>query len=424
MSINNEQNFTCAHCGQTFDGFGIETDSGTYCEDCAHDCLVWCEHCETWHDEDECEEVRVYRYLAGYSVEMWCCSCVYDDATRCYDCDTLVDTGSVQEVRGGFDVCPRCLEESYRYCDECGTFVHNTQYDDDEELCIDCIGANLIAGYHRANADFPRFFAEGENAMLDGLCFIGEGREIEIDRRNVDPMAERKCVTELHALLGERAVFERDGSLHRGFEIVTRPHTMRAWAEDFPLDEVLNICKKHGYLAHDIGTCGYHLHISRRYFGASTAAQERAIGKCIAFYDCFYNDIVNASRRDRDRAAQWAARVPVDDIKDARKKAKWENKSHSDRYAAVNTTNEHTVEFRIMRGTLNADTFRACDDFLHAIARNSKRLPWDIATTDPAEMLKGIAPDTRDYLRKRGAFTAYLDNIQTADGGAVAQEVK
>ena len=432
MTINNnEQKQVCRICGEIVnpaEGIGYEVESGFYCEDCAGDNLAWCDRCETWHDHDEMCEVRVPNYAryGRYATESWCEACVYNYAARCDECDDLFSTDcDLTEVDDFHTVCHSCLEEYYRHCDECDEWVRWTDYDDECDLCRECAasGAGLITRYHGANAAHPKFYADGETPCDDPADFIGGGCEIEVDREERNTREERECVKELNALLGERAIFERDGSLRNGFEIVTRPHTLRAWAQDFPLDEVLEICRRHGYKAHDIKTCGFHLHISRRYFGIKQAAQERAIGKCIAFYDRFYDDIVKASRRDTSQARNWAQRVPAADMADARKKAKWEDKDHDDRYAAVNTVNCATVEFRIMRGTLNAATLRACYDFLLAIARNAKRCAWETATANPAEMLKGIKPATREYLARRGAFVEWLEDIKTASTDT-AEEVK
>ena len=412
MNTNNEQR-VCRICGRIIpEGEQYtHTERGFYCEDCESEHLSWCEHCETWHEGDEVERVAIYNGWRR-SWQQWCFNCRLEDATICDECGEWTEDGNMQEVHGHNQVCPSCLDDYYSYCEECEEYVANSDWDDDEQMCARCV-PQYIVGYHRADSTSPKFYAEGEERTSE---FCGIGCEIEIDRLENNRNAERDCAKALNDLLGERAVFERDGSLHHGFEIVTRPHTIKAFREEFPLNDLLRICREHGYLAHDMGTCGFHMHISRAYFGKSPAAQERAIGKCLAFYDVFFDDMVRASRRDPDRARQWANRVPIDDMKDARKKAKagsWD----IGRYSAVNTTNAHTVEFRLMRGTLNPDTLRACIDLLLAIARNAKRCAWDVATTDPSEMLRGIKTATVDYLRLRGAFVACLDGIHTTANG-------
>lgn len=417
---NNEQAKVCRICGKIISARdAIKVDSGIYCDDCAAEHLAFCERCETWHDPDDTRTVRRYDLWGGAFSETWCLDCAMSYSFTCADCGERIEDGGGQWVRRVGSVCNTCVSENYFYCDECGEYVRPEDWDDDSETCTRCTPSPIV-GYHRADATHPRFCAAGETLPAWESDFVGIGCEIEIDRRDSNERAEKDSAKALQELLGERAVFERDGSLRHGFEIVTRPHTIKAFLNDFPLEETLDICKRYGYSAHDIGTCGFHLHISRAYFGRSNAARERAIGKCLAFFDVFFEDIVKASRRTYDEARHWAQRVPVEDMRDAREKAK-EGDYDIGRYAAVNTTNEYTVEFRIMRGTLNAATLRACIDFLLAIARNAKRCAWDIATTDAAEMLKGIKPATVEYLRHRGAFLRDLDGITTAHDG---EEVK
>ena len=76
---------------------------------------------------------------------------------------------------------------------------------------------------------------------------------------------------------------------------------------------------------------------------------------------------------------------------------------HSDRYHAVNLTNSNTIEFRLMRGTLNYNTFMATIDFLWTTANNAAKMTND-DVTNAANYLKGIKKETLDYLHSRNAF--------------------
>ena len=81
--------------------------------------------------------------------------------------------------------------------------------------------------------------------------------------------------------------------------------------------------------------------------------------------------------------------------------------SHSDRYHAVNLTNDNTVEFRLMRGTLNYDSFMATIDFLWTTAMNANTMTDD-DITNPANFLKGLKPDTIEYIKRRNAFVGVV----------------
>ena len=418
--IEQKQTIFCHECGKAIEeGAPItyRADGAPFCEDCAESLLFWCEHCETWHDADECNEVHTRS-----GDELWCDDCA-DDAYRCADCHEIFASRTLlYDVRNGFPVCCGCLEDNYYYCEECGWYVSEDDWNFDEDICDQCAseaqnddddeGSPLICRYHGADASRPLFWANGEDSEKP---FKGFGLELEVDRDERNNRYERECVQELHNLLGERAVFERDGSLHYGFEIVTRPHTFKAFAQDFPLAKVLEICKRYGYKSHDTKTCGLHVHISRRFFGREDAEQERAVGKLIAFYDANYTEMVKASRRDIDRAGRWAARVSAKNADEARSKAKRENAYN--RYAAVNTINSATIEFRLTRGTLNESTIRASLDYIFAIAKNAKRVLWSDAFEHPERMLKGIKESTKEYIASRDAFGDVLGSVECSKGG-------
>lgn len=408
---------TCAFCGAEIDRDDATEYSGCFaCEDCTDDNLFWCDRCERY--DVDTNEVRTGS--GRFDVEHWCGECAESHATECANCGDLVSNDEVYETRDG-NVCPYCFDNYYYYCGECGENVNNDDWNGDSECCNRCAAHSLVVGYHGSNTRWPRFREGGERIeflsdLKSGEWFVGF--EEEIDRYESDQRAEADCAKELHDLLGDRVAFERDGSLDNGFEIVSRPHTLRALVEEFPLGEMLEICRRHGYTSHDAGTCGLHFHISREMFGETDIKQERAIGKAIAFYDRFFDDLVRASRRGRYEAERWCARLPVADMKEARKKGK-KGGDGDGRYLAVNTKGFETVEFRLMRGTLREASFRACLDLVVTIAANARRCGWDTATTDPAEMLRGVEPATVAYLRERCAFLPHLDRVVTGEAATV-----
>lgn len=75
--------------------------------------------------------------------------------------------------------------------------------------------------------------------------------------------------------------------------------------------------------------------------------------------------------------------------------------SHSSRYHAVNNSNSYTVELRVFRGTLNAETFVATVDFAYNLVKNAKDV---VDFKNVSEWLKGMRPETIEYIKSRGAF--------------------
>lgn len=131
------------------------------------------------------------------------------------------------------------------------------------------------------------------------------------------------------------------------------------------------------------GTCGLHFHINKEYFGDSSEEIEDCIDRLIIFTEYFKDKLINFSRRNcfdychflgDKRGLTNEQRLNILRIK--------KEKFNVDRYMVVNTENTHTVEFRLIRGTLNFYTFMAAVEFIFSLAKviKSKKIPeisWD-----------------------------------------------
>ena len=104
------------------------------------------------------------------------------------------------------------------------------------------------------------------------------------------------------------------------------------------------------------------------------------------FYDRFYDDVCNFARRSKAKAERWAGKWTSGQIDDFntmfyRLADNYDRYnrcgSHGMRYKAVNIINDNTIEVRIMRGTLNYDTFLATLDFLITIQKNANNISID-----------------------------------------------
>ena len=194
-----------------------------------------------------------------------------------------------------------------------------------------------------------------------------------------------------------------DGSIGDGVEIITQPHTMDEFLK-LPWRDILKRIRDHGYRSHDARCCGLHMHISR------AAMTKEGIARIIYFYEHYINDIVKVSRRTRDGMSNWASTYGWGDLtfaELAKRAADRDYGDHSDRYHAVNLTNKNTVEFRLMRGTLNYESFMATIDFLWTTAMNANTMSDD-DITKPANFLKGLKPDTIEYIKRRNAFVGVV----------------
>lgn len=391
----------CYDCGQFIhigDDALCGADGEWYCEDCFYDNFDFCESCgEPVYNDDV-----IIAHSSAYSRHdvptCYCPDCARRHAWQCDICgDWYIDDAFSIETEDG-TVCENCADDYY-YCNICDRYVANGNYDFDAEMCCDCArdNARLITGYH----DRPALHFFGESQKRWHGLWRGIGAELEIDRDDADTDAETETAESIKNIAGDAVYFNRDGSLHNGFEIITQPHTEAAFRA-FPWEDVLAACRAGGYSSHDIGTCGLHLHFSRAFFGSSRRKQDIAVSKLIRFYDLRWDDILKISRRTAEQADRWAARYCTDSRAEAEDYG--HGKKYAGRYHAINTTNAATIELRLTRGTLNASTFRACVDFMITICKNARRIKWsDVGNV--SEWLRGCAPATLEYIRARGAFS-------------------
>ena len=172
-----------------------------------------------------------------------------------------------------------------------------------------------------------------------------------------------------------------------------------------PWRAILNKAVAKGYLSHQAGTCGLHVHISRNALGANYEEQEATIAKILYFYEKFWNEILTFSRRTESQVEHWARRYGggIINPKETLKHAK---NSHMGRYAAVNLENEATIEMRIFRGTLRYKTFMATLQFVDLLCEMAINLTdEEFQTMTWKEFAKTVSADKaelKEYLKIRG----------------------
>lgn len=329
----------------------------------------------------------------------FCEDCASANTRICGYCGEPVLKENTRFARGYGFVCDACMEDCFYYCDHCGNYVHDDDWDYNSQMCYDCveeIGNGDIHDYHSTEI-------EGEEV---GDCkkswkyrWRGMGVELEIDRQNENSFEESELTRALLNGYGRHIYLEHDGSLENGFEIITYPHTIEEF-DKIGWENILQLCKDHGYKSHDMGTCGLHIHFSRLCFGSNVAKQNTAIAKLIYFYENKWDKIVKLSRRTQGQINQWASKYGAEDRKTALKYGK---KHRKGRYYAINNTNDQTVEFRMGRGTLNIKSFLIWVDFCKALVRNSKKITW-AEVLDAEKWVAGVSADCKNKLTEIDFF--------------------
>ena len=168
-----------------------------------------------------------------------------------------------------------------------------------------------------------------------------------------------------------------------------------------------------GYLSHQAGTCGLHVHVSRKAFGDSYDAQDSAIARVLFFVECHWRELLRFSRRTQRQMDQWAARYGYRDRPD--EMLEHVKKGAGSRYTCVNLTNCDTIEFRMFRGTLKLNTLlatlqmvnRICDAAFYLSDDELRALSW-------SDFVGGIKePELIQYLKERNL---YINELTEAEG--------
>ena len=359
--------------------------------------MIFCYKCGAGINDGE-----DYGVIIDGETESFCQDCRDEYCFYCHDCETYhLDTESHIEYRDE-TICNSCSSEYY-YCHRCGRYVYCDDYNSDRDCCCNCRPDENtgVEDYHESN-DWE-FIGECEPSW-NGK-WRGIGIELEIDRDNEDTYIERKTTEAVRDVYGNLK-FEHDGSLEHGFEIITHPHTVKEFY-NIEWERILDICRNNGYVSHNAPCCGLHIHFSRTMFGQYEKQQAGNISKLINFFETYWYDILKISRRTEKQADDYARRYGVTDINDVKRLGKSKNEG---RYYAINNTNSDTVEIRIMRGTLNPNTFLSCIDFCVNIVKNSRHIPWkDIDNV--SKWLKGLKPETEKYIRFRHAFEREVNSL-------------
>lgn len=345
MPIDDEvEEYTCASCDYTT----TNEDDLCFVEDSllCEDCRSWCDNCEDYMSNDSSH------YVEG--VGDYCESCWENNTCYCERCsNTYPDSVSQYHIedRGEY-WCEGCYESEGSYCEDC-----------DQYFSSECEGcgegsrsrSNLIHQYSYKPS--PRFFGNDKHNLYFGLEL-----EMEIRSGNL-----RESSQYIQSKVGDSIYLKDDSSIGRGgyagFELVSHPLSFGHW-----ISQMSNLWEGLDYLrdneqarSWDADSCGIHIHTSRAGFksGAHTHRWLTLIYKNAPEMMKFagrksdyakFNDVWQYDEYDR----------PYFSVKHKL------NGSHTERYSAVNTQNEHTLELRFFRGTTKPSGVLSAIELAHA----------------------------------------------------------
>lgn len=355
------------------------------------------------HMKEACEmcgEER--RDIIEFDGMMLCPDCLDEETMVCCFCGRRIwarDNAGDEHTH----LCNDCYEQNYTHCDRCGALLnwedacYNSGDDNgDYPLCSDCVT------HHEEIQDYyykpePIFYGEGDRFF---------GVELEIDEAGESDAAAGEIMGIANRKF-DHLYCKHDGSLNDGIELVSHPMTLSYHMDKMPWADVIKKAVDLGYLSHQCGTCGLHVHVNRSAFGKDRQEQEAVIAKILFFVENHWNEMLRFSRRTQYQMEQWAARYGrKDDPKVFLDHAKSRSMS---RYTCVNLTNFDTIEFRMFRGTLKLNTFlatlqmvdRICDMAISLSDDELKNLTWSEFVTDFC-----VEPELIRYLKERRLYVS------------------
>lgn len=361
-------NSGCNHKNQALVPDSLELVDQAICQECgaAHqpdDGVLACDHqfctvdCAVeggfllvdgeWHDEDEVVILSCGDYClrddAIYleSRDIW----VTDGDSRAVWCDA----SSTYEHRNdctlfeGDYYLDEDLHDVAFCCDNCGETVSNDYYGQDG-MCESCCDSEPSNSSHILDysVDVVNRLGFAPNPRKE----ITFGVELEVECEG----SRGEAATVIHDAIYADAILKHDGSLNSGFEIVTRPAPL-AYTKEI-ITKAAKVARDAGCLSFHTQTCGFHIHVAR------VSLSDLQVGKLLAFIQASENKVAleKIAMRNCDRWAKLGSNLKVTE--------KPEN-----RYTALNLENEHTIEFRIFKGNLKAETLCVWLDFVALLVR-------------------------------------------------------
>jgi len=290
------------------------------------------------------------------------------DIPSCLNCGrTVIFSYYRIEDCFGNSLCYEC-SRVYRRCPVCGRFIHKNYIVSDglEHVCPECSSRieieeeqDYIHPYsYKPN---PRFYGHFQKDLLFGI-------ELEVDNGGKDNRKARQLLELMNGEEEEKYVYvKHDSSLFDGFEIVSQPATLDVHLKTIPWEAAFKFLKDNGYDSDKTSTCGLHIHINRLFLGRTYKRIIEIEARILFFFEMFWNKIVKFSRKSEYQISRWSDKYGTFDYEQALMQ------NEESRYYSINFQNKATIEFRVFKGTLDYNTFKATLLFVDNLVRYCKR---------------------------------------------------
>lgn len=343
--------------------------------DCAHEYgLEVCTYCGEWFSLDS-YDAPGYLYVEEHHhihEGMYCSSecAIRDGWAQCANCCEWLH-GEYLTTHDGDSICCNCAD-NYSYCEECEDYYPNneTQYIDGVTLCDSCAehrGHKYL--YEYGYTPRIRFFGDTRGNAVPYL-----GVELETDSGDDRYAYVSDLVDTLNA---DMYWLTKDSSLNDGVEVTSMPCTLEEHISSGLWKSVGECAREHGFVSHNSGNCGLHVHINRDFFGKNRKVQDAAAYKITRVLQRFERQFTLFARRENNRWCKYKTdanydKPPMKPRGVLEKAEHLANNYGRDHSRALNMQHSATFEIRIFRGTLKTETLYASLALVQGLAIYTK----------------------------------------------------
>lgn len=357
----------------------------TVCEECLEKHFDKCEFCGEYHPREIMTETA-----DGLVCEI-CLDSIYK---KCEDCGEYYRANDMRYVAGYGYICEDCFNDNWYICNRCGEYIRNneTYFYDNEPYCEDCYDYvcdnedyedERILSYHGNRGDWTSYrTAEEENK--NNLRYIGF--ELEIEHEDDTYRNQRKAIDKIQENIN--CYLEHDGSLNDGgFEIVSQPQTYNYIMQNFnKYKDTFDTLIKLGYISHNSRNCGLHFHVT-----APKDKREDIVSRLWLILENYKDEFEKVSRRRGN--FEWCHFLSnTSDARNDMLEGIYKMKKvykNGQRYLVINNSNSNTLEIRLFRGTLRAETFFADLQLVNNLFNLAYDLSIDIQDITWAKLTEG-----------------------------------
>ena len=318
------------------------------------DCIQVCQYCENIYTSND----------DWYSVgnEHWCESCWENDSFTCNRCDYTTNAHRDGGTNVGNEYwCEDCVGDNATYCDECDEYYPDSG---GECSCSESANGKVHQYSYKPN---PVFHGGNDNNLYMGF-------ELEMSfGDNPDRGDYNTAISDVLELEQANVCYlKQDGSIEGwGYELVSHPHTLGAYEQATDLWNYIEACRKRGARSWDTTSCGLHVHVSRSAFKSGAHTHR--------FLTLIYKnpkEMMKLAGRKNSRYAQFSDVYQPDEwgIPRFNLTNKIRNKHYTERYSAVNTQNDYTLELRFFRGTMARAGIMSALELTHAATEYTRNL--------------------------------------------------